>query len=191
MKTLASAGFTFLVKFIFLLGLGIVLNVILTVVYWDNIMALVSGDKMLLGSITLISIFFFPFIWFFISKKEATLSAIFKIVDKNVEVLIGFIIDKFVREENKDKLGDYMGVLEKQPKIIQIILGFFFEKIDFFGEVSQLLKEKDYSNEELKVKMLEVIKEKELFEEWEPSFMTPLIFIGVNIGIIALATRFL
>jgi len=191
MKTLASAGFTFLVKFIFLLGLGIVLNVILTVVYWDNIMAFVSGDKMLLGSITLISVFFFPFIWFFISKKEATLSAIFKIVDKNVEVLIGFIIDKFVREENKDKLGDYMGVLEKQPKIIQIILGFFFEKIDFFGEVSQLLKEKDYSNEELKVKMLEVTKEKELFEEWEPSFMTPLIFIGVNIGIIALATRFL
>lgn len=191
MKTLASAGFTFLLKFIWFALLGIIVNIILTFVYMGNISTLFSGEHVVLGSITLLTVIVFPFIWLFMAKKEAMLSATFKVVDKSMDELVGFIIDKFVTENNKDKLGDYMGILEKQPKITQMILGFFFEKVDFFTDVSRLLQEKDYSNEELKVKMVETTREKELFEEWQPTIITPIFLVLINVGILYIANIFL
>jgi hypothetical protein len=85
----------------------------------------------------------------------------------------------------------YSFFLSEQSTVTQLILEFFFEKIEFFNDISELLKEKNYTDEELKVKMVERIREKELFEEWQPSFMTPLGLMVANIGAIYLADYFL
>ena len=191
MKTLASAGFAYILKFVWFIFLALAINITLTIVYFSNITALFSGEQILLGVITLTTVIIFPIVWLLSAKSEALLSAIFKVVDKNLDGLVGFIIDTFVAGKNRDKIGDYTGVLKKQSTVTQLILEFFFEKIDFFNDVSELLKEKNYSDEELKVKMVERIREKELFEEWEPSFITPLILSVVNIGIIYGAEYFL
>ena len=191
MKTLASAGFAYILKFTWFIFLALAINITLTIIYFSNITTLFSGEHIWLGVITLATVIIFPIIWLISAKSEALLSAIFKVVDKNLDSLVGFIIDKFVAGKNRDKIGDYTGILKKQSTITQLILEFFFEKINFFNDVSELLKEKNYSDEELKVKMVERIREKELFEEYEPSFMTPLILALVNIGIVYGAEYFL
>jgi len=191
MKTLASAGFAYILKFIWFILLALTINITLAILYFNNITALFSGEHIWLGVITLSTVIIFPIIWLISAKSEALLSAIFKVVDKNLDSLVGFIIDTFVAGKNRDKIGDYTGILKKQSTITQLILEFFFEKINFFNDVSELLKEKNYSDQELKVKMVERIREKELFEEYEPSFITPLILGIVNIGIIYGAEYFL
>jgi len=191
MKTLASAGFAYILKFSWFIFLALAINITLAFLYFGNITALFSGKDILLGVITLATIIIFPIIWLITSKQEALLSAIFKVVDRKLDVLVGFIIDKFVAGKNRDKIGDYTAILKKQSTVTQLILEFFFEKIDFFNDVSELLKEKNYSDEELKVKMVERIQEKELFEEWEPSFTTPLLLAFGNIGVLYLANYFL
>jgi len=191
MKTLASAGFAYILKFIWFIFLALLINITLAILYFDNLSALFTGENISLGVITLATVLIFPIVWLITAKSEALLSAIFKVVDKNLDSLVGFIIDKFVAGKNRDKIGDYTGVLKKQSTITQLILEFFFEKIDFFNDVSELLKEKNYSDEELKVKMVERIREKELFEEWEPSFTTPLALAIANIVIVYGAEYFL
>ena len=191
MKTLASAGLAYLFKFIWFIFLALAINITLSIIYFDNISTLFGGENIWLGSITLATVIVFPIIWVLSAKSEALLSAIFKVVDNNLDGLVGFIIDKFVAGKNRETIGNYTGVLKEQSTVTQLILEFFFEKIDFFNDISELLKEKNYSDEELKVKMAERIREKELFEEWEPSFMTPLILAISNIGILYLAEYFL
>jgi len=191
MKTLALAGLAYLLKFVWFVVLALAINITLTIIYFDNITALFGGENIWIGSITLATVVIFPIVWLITAKSEALLSAIFKVVDNNLDGLVGFIIDKFVAGKNRDKIGDYTGVLKEQSTVTQLILEFFFEKIDFFNDISELLKEKNYSDEELKVKMVERIREKELFEEWQPSFMTPLILTVANIGVIYLAEYFL
>jgi len=191
MKTLASAGLSYILKFVWFIILALVINITLALVYWENISALFSEGNLWLGLITLATVIIFPIIWFLIAQQEALMSAIFKVVNRHLPDLVGFIVEKFLTGNKKEKVADVTGVLNKQSKVTQLILGFFFEKIDFFGEVSQLLKEKNYSNDELTVKMVERIEEKELFEEWEPSFMTPLLLSVANIGVIFLASKFL
>jgi len=191
MKTLGSAGFAYILKFIWFIFLALAINITLTILYFDNISPLFKGENILLGSITLGGVIIFPIIWLITAKSEALTSAIFKVIDGNIEGLVGFIIDKFVAGKDRDKIGDYAGILQEQSTITQMILEFFFEKINFFNDISELLKEKDYSDEELKVKMVERIREKELFEEWEPSIITPIGLGAVNIGVIYLADYFL
>jgi len=191
MKTLASAGLAFILKFIWFILLSISINLSLVIIYFQNINSLFQGENILLGSITLLTIIIFPIIWIIIAKSEAIMSAIFKVIDKNLESFVGFIIDKFVAGKNRETIGNYTGTLKNQSKTTQFILEFFFEKIHFFNDVSELLKEKNYSDSELKIKMVERIREKELLEEWEPSFMTPLLLTLVNIGIVYLANYFL
>ena len=191
MKTLASAGFAYLLKFVWFIFLALAINITLTWIYFDNITELFSGGNLWLGIITLSTVIFFPIVWLLSAKSEAVLSAIFKVVDSNLDGLVGFIIDKFVAGKNREKIGDYTAILKEQSTVTQLILEFFFEKIDFFNDISELLKEKNYSDEELKVKMVERIREKELFEEWQPSFMTPLMLASANIGVVYLAEYFL
>jgi len=191
MKILASAGFAYILKFIWFVLLALAINITLAIIYFSNITALFSGTHIWLGVITLATIIIFPIIWLLSAKSEALLSAIFKVIDKNLDSLVGFIIDTFVAGKNRDKIGDYTGILKKQSTITQLILEFFFEKINFFNDVSELLKEKNYSDDELKVKMVERIREKELFEEYEPSFTTPLILAIANIGTVYGAEYFL
>ena len=191
MKTLASAGFAYLLKFVWFIFLALAINITLTWIYFDNITELFSGGNLWLGIITLSTVIFFPIVWLLSAKSEAVLSAIFKVVDSNLDGLVGFIIDTFVAGKNREKIGDYTAILKEQSTVTQLILEFFFEKIDFFNDISELLKEKNYSDEELKVKMVERIREKELFEEWQPSFMTPLMLASANIGVVYLAEYFL
>ena len=191
MKTLASAGFSYIIKFIWFIFLALAINITLAVIYFGNISPLFKGENLLLSGISLGVVVIFPIIWLITAKSEALTSAIFKVIDGNLEGLVGFIIDKFVAGKDRETIGDYAGVLENQSTITQMILEFFFEKINFFNDISELLKEKDYSNEELKVKMVERIREKELFEEWEPSIMTPIGLGAVNIGAVYLADYFL
>jgi hypothetical protein len=191
MKTLASAGFAYLLKFIWFIVLALAINITLTIVYFENISTLFGGENIWLGSITLATVILFPVVWLVTAKSEALLSAIFKVVDQNLDGLVGFIIDKFVAGKNRETIGDYTGVLNEQSTVTQLILEFFFEKIDFFNDISEVLKEKNYSDEELKVKMVERIREKELFEEWQPSFMTPFILAISNVGVVYVAEYFL
>jgi len=191
MKTLASAGFSYIIKFIWFIFLALAINITLAVIYFGNISPLFKGENLLLSGISLGVVVIFPIIWLITAKSEALTSAIFKVIDGNLEGLVGFIIDKFVAGKDRETIGDYAGVLENQSTITQMILEFFFEKINFFNDISELLKEKDYSDEELKVKMLERIREKELFEEWEPSIITPIGLGAVNIGVVYVADYFL
>jgi len=191
MKILAQAGFSYVFKFVLFIVLALATNITLLFVYMENITALFSGKETILGTITLLTIFIFPIIWLFMAKKEAFLSAIFKVVNESMDDLVGYVIDNFLTNDNQGKVANFLETLERQPKVAQMILGFFFEKVDFFGEVSKLLKEKDYTDTELKVKMVETIEEKEFFEDWEPSFMTPLVLLIVNVATIVLAEYFL
>ena len=189
--TLAKAGFSYISRFFIFLFLAIVTNVALAISYFGNITAVISGEGIVLGVITIVTIIIFPIIWFFMAKQEALLGAIFKIVDRGSYKLVEYSVDNFITRDNQGKVGDHLEVLNRQPKVTRIILEFFFEKIDFFGRVGELLKEKDYTNQELKLKMVETIEEKELFEEWEPSFWTPVLLLVVNIGVLILASQFL
>jgi hypothetical protein len=191
MKTLASAGFAYIFKFVCFIFLALAINITLGILYFDNILALFHGENPLQGGIILAVVIIFPIIWLITAKSEALTSAIFKVIDNNLEGLVGFIIDTFVAGKDRETIGDYAGVLKKQSTITQLILEFFFEKINFFNDISELLKEKNYSDEELKIKMVERIREKELFEEWEPSIVTPIGLATVNIGVIYLTDYFL
>jgi len=191
MKTIAKAGLAYILRFTLFIFLAIVTNIALAIIYFGNITALFHGEHIIVGVITLLTIIGFPIIWFITAQQEALYASIYKVLSQGSEDVVGFIIDKFVNENNQDRVGDYMGVLNRQSKVVQIILGFIFEKIDFFGEISNLLKEKNYSNSELKLKMVEKIEEKELFEEWEPTLWIPFLLLVANIGVVVLANRFL
>jgi len=191
MKTLLKAGLAYILRFSLFIFLALVTNIILSVIYFDNILALFHGEHILLGIITLVSVVGFPFLWFILGQQEAVYASIYKVLSQSSGDVVGFIVDKFITDEKKDKVGDYMGILNRQPKTVQIILGFIFEKIDFFGEVSNLLKEKNYTKDELKLKMVEKIEEKELFEEWTPSLWIPFLLLVANIGVVVIANRFL
>jgi len=191
MKTLASAGFAYLLKFIGFIVLGLIINIILTVIYFDDIVGLFKQENMLLGSIVLLNVLIFPIIWFILGQQGAINSAIFKVMDGHLESLVEFVIKTFLTQGSRDKIGDYGSKLEEQSTVTKFILEFLFEKINFFEEISKLLKEKDYTDKELSLKMAEKIREEEFFEDLEPSLMIPLLLIVANIGIVYLAHGFL
>ena len=191
MKTLASAGFAYLLKFIGFIILGLMINIILTVIYFDDIVGLFKQENMLLGSIVLLNVLIFPIIWFILGQQGAINSAIFKVMDGHLESLVEFVIKTFLTQGSRDKIGDYGSKLEEQSTVTKFILEFLFEKINFFEEISKLLKEKDYTDKELSLKMAEKIREEEFFEDLEPSLMIPLLLIVANIGIVYLAHGFL
>jgi len=191
MKTLASAGFAYLLKFIGFIVLGLIINIILTVIYFDDIVGLFKQENMLLGSIVLLNVLIFPIIWFVLGQQGAISSAIFKVMDGHLESLVEFVIKTFLTQGSRDKIGDYGSKLEEQSTVTKFILEFLFEKINFFEEISKLLKEKDYTDKELSLKMAEKIREEEFFEDLEPSLMIPLLLIVANIGIVYLAHGFL
>jgi len=191
LRAIAKAGLAYILRFSLFIFLAIVTNLILAITYFGNITALFHGQDIILGVITLLTIIAFPLIWFITAQQEAIYASIHKILSQSSGDIVGFIVDNFINENSRDRVGDYMGVLNRQSKVTQIILTFIFDKIDFFGEVSNLLKEKNYSNSELKLKMVEKIEEKELFEAWAPTLWIPFLLLVANIGIVVVANRFL
>jgi len=191
MKTLLKAGLAYVWRFSLFLFLGVVINITLAIVYFGDIIALFHGQNIWLGVIVLATVIGFPILWFVLGQQEAIYASISKVLKESSDEIVSFVVDKFITDDKKDKIGDYMSTLKKQPKTVQIILGFLFEKIDFFTEVSELLKEKEYSKDELKLKMVEKIEEKELFEEWTPTLWTPLLLLIANIAIVIIAHKFI
>lgn len=190
-KTLTSAGFSYLVKFIGFIVLGLMINAILAMVYFDNISGLFQNENILLGSITIVTVLLFPMLWLLFGKTEAVSTAIFKVMDGHLESLVEFVIENFLTEGTRDKVGDYGSKLEGQSTVTRFVLEFLFERINFFEEISKLLKEKDYTNKELTVKMCEKIREEAFFEDLEPSLLMPFLLMVVNIGVLYLANYFL
>jgi len=191
MKTLLKAGFAYILRFSLFMFLAVVTNVVLAVIYFGDILALFHGEHIWFGIVVLVVVIGFPILWFMVAQQEALYASIHKVLTQSSGDVVGFVIDKFITDDKKDRVGDYMGILNKQPKTVQIILGFIFDKIDFFGEVSNLLKEKEYSKDELKLKMVEKIEEKELFEEWTPTLWIPFFLLVANIGVVVIAEKFL
>ena len=191
MKTLLKAGLAYVWRFSLFLFLGVVINITLAIVYFGDIIALFHGQNIWLGVIVLATVIGFPILWFVLGQQEAIYASISKVLKESSDEIVSFVVDKFITDDKKDKIGDYMSTLKKQPKTVQIILGFLFEKIDFFTEVSELLKEKEYSKDELKLKMVEKIEEKELFEEWTPTLWTPFLLLIANIAIVIIAHKFI
>lgn len=190
-ETLAKAGFAYIFRFVLFILLGVVINVGLALIYFKNFTGFSEIHGVLLGSISLITVVGFPIIWFILAKKTALLVAIFKAVDENKDDLVAYIIDTFLAEDNRSKIADFDQKFSEQSRVTQIILNFFFDRFDFFGDVQRLLSEQNYTDTELKAKMVEELEAKEIYEEWKPSFWTPIVLIIVNIGIVILATRFL
>ncbi len=189
--TLASASFAYIFKWVLFIVLALGVNIGLALYYFGNITALLSGANPLLGAITLGTVIIFPIIWFLKAKKEALFSAIFKVVNEGLDDVVEFIIDKFLSDDNKETVGNYQEVFKQQSKTTQKILGFIFDKIDFLGEAQRLQSAHNYSDAQLKAKMVAHVEEKDLFDRWEPSLSTPLTLLALNIGIVVVATKLL
>jgi len=189
--TLASAGVSYLFKWILFVVLALGVNITLALYYFDNITALLNGSNPLLGAITLATVLIFPIIWLFKAKKEALFSAIFKVVNEGLDDVVAFIIDTFLTDDNRERVGNYEEVLKQQSKITQKVLGFIFEKIDFLKEAQRLQSMHHYSDEELKAQMVKHVEEQDLFDRWEPSGWTPLILLALNVGVVVIATKLL
>jgi hypothetical protein len=168
-----------------------VTNVGLAITYLGDISGLLSGEKTLLGVVTLVTIVVFPIVWFIMAKKTALFVAIFKVVDESIDDLVEFVVDTFLADDNKQKITNYDKVFAEQSKVTQMVLNFFFEQVNFFPQVESLMSQDNYSDVELKQKMIETIEDKEMFEKWEPSSLTPIYHLATKKGIVVLASRFL
>lgn len=168
--TLAKAGFSYIFRFFSFIFLAIAVNVSLALVYFENIASFLSGKGVLIGLITLATILIFPIIWFIVAKKTALLVAIFKVIDESIDDLVAFIIDTFLTDDNKSKVPNFEEILSEQSKVTQHILNFFFDKIDFFGDVQTLMQQENYSDKELKVKWLKPLKRKSYMRHGNPIF---------------------
>jgi len=83
MKTLASAGFAYILKFIWFIFLALAINITLAITYFDNIPPPFKGENLLLSGISLGIVIIFPIIWLITAKSEALTSAIFKVIVDN------------------------------------------------------------------------------------------------------------
>jgi hypothetical protein len=181
--TLAKASLAYILRWVWFILLAIVTNVTLAINY--------IGESGIVGTITLATVIIFPIIWFVMAKKSALFVAIFKVVDESIDDLVEFVVDTFLAEDNKSKIANYDEVFAEQSKVTQIVLNFFFKQVNFFSHVESLMSQKEYSDAELKQKLIDTIEDKEMFEKWEPSIMTPIYLLGANIGIVVLSSRFL
>ncbi|HHH20254.1 MAG TPA: hypothetical protein ENK86_07085 [Campylobacterales bacterium] len=188
-STLAKAGFAYLFRFVSFVFLALVINIGLFLVYFDAITALLRGQGALLGIIVLGTVIIFPIIWFVLAKKTALLVAIFKAIDESKDDLVAFIIDTFLTPNNRSKVANFDEKLAEQSRVTRMILTFFFDKFDFFGDVERLMSEHNYNDIELKAKMVEELEEKEVYEDWKPSFWMPVGLIVLNIGVVVLVSR--
>ena len=181
--TLAKASFAYIFRWVTFIFLAVVTNVYLAINYMSE-----SG---LVGTITLVTVVVFPIIWFIMAKKTALFVAIFKVVDESVDDLVEFVVDTFLSDDNKSKISNYDEVFAEQSKVTQIVLNFFFKQVDFFTQAESLMSQNNYSDSQLKQKMIDNIEDKDMFKNLEPSIMTPIYILGANIGIVVLASRFL
>jgi len=189
--TLASATFSYVWRWILFGVLALGVNIGLGVYYFDNIMGLLRGSNVLLGVITLGVVVIFPFVWLYKAKEEALFSALFNVIHEGVDEVVEFIIDTFLTDDNRTTVGNYHEVLKEQSKTTQRVLGVIFDKIDFLEEAQRLQSEHDYSDAQLKAKMVEYVKSQDLFEQWEPTLFTPLILLILNVGVVVVATKLL
>jgi hypothetical protein len=181
--TLAKASFAYIFRWVLFIFLAVVTNIGLAINY--------IGESGLVSTITIATVVIFPIIWFIMAKKTALFVAIFKVVDESVDDLVEFVVDTFLAEDNRSKISNYDEVFLEQSKVTQMVLNFFFEQVNFFPQVESLMSQRDYSDSELKQELIDTIEDKEAFQKWEPSLMTPLYILMANIGVVVLASRFI
>lgn len=189
--TLAKASFSYIFRWVFYIVMALGINIGLVLIYFENISSMIVGEKILLGSITLLTIIIFPIIWFILAKKTALFMALFKILDESIDDLVEYVVDTFLTTDNKSKIENYDEVMSSKSKITQKVLEYFLEKVDFFKEVESLMSKKNYSDKDLKHKLISNIEENSFFENLEPSMMNTIYMIVANIGIIVIASRLL
>jgi hypothetical protein len=190
-STLAKASFSYIFRWISYIILALSINIGLAIVYLENITAMLTGEHLLLGVITIATVVIFPIIWLVLAKKTALFMALFKVLDESIDDLVEYVVDKFLTKDNQGKIKNYDEVMAQQPKIAQKVLGYFFEKVDFFKEAESIMAKKSYSDKELKSRLIANIEEKEFFENLEPSSMNTIYMILANIAIVVIASRFL
>ena len=190
-STLAKASFSYIFRWISYIILALSINIGLAIVYLKNITTMLTGEHLLLGIITIATVIIFPIIWLVLAKKTALFMALFKVVDESIDDLVEYVVDNFLTKDNQGKVKNYDEVMAQQPKIAQKVLGYFFEKVDFFKEAESIMAKKSYSDKELKSKLIANIEEKSFFENLEPSSMNTIYMILSNIGIVVIASRFL
>lgn len=189
--TLAKASFSYIFRWVSYIVMALGINIGLVLIYFENITTMITGEKMLLGLITLFTIVIFPIIWFILAKKTALFIALFKVLDESIDDLVEYVVDTFLTKDNKSKITNYDEVMNSQSKITQKVLGYFIEKVDFFKEAERLMAKENYSDKDLKHKLISNIEENSFFENLEPSMMNTIYMIVTNIGIVVLASRFL
>ena len=189
--TLAKASFSYIFRWVSYIVMGLVINIGLVIVYFENISTMMMGEGVILGVITLLTIVIFPIIWFVLAKKTALFVALFKLVDESIDDLVEYVVDTFLTKDNQGKIKNYDEVMKEQSLMAQKVLGYFIEKVDFFKEAERLMAEKTYSDKVLKQKLVINIEEKDFFESLEPSSMNTIYMVVANIGIIIMASRFL
>ena len=190
-STLAKASFSYIFRWISYIILALSINIGLAIVYLKNITTMLTGEHLLLGIITIATVIIFPIIWLVLAKKTALFMALFKVVDESIDDLVEYVVDNFLTKDNQGKIKNYDEVMAQQPKIAQKVLGYFFEKVDFFKEAESIMAKKSYSDKELKSKLIANIEEKSFFENLEPSSMNTIYMILSNIGVVVIASRFL
>lgn len=190
-STLAKASFSYIFRWISYIILALSINIGLAIVYLKNITTMLTGEHLLLGIITIATVIIFPIIWLVLAKKTALFMALFKVVDESIDDLVEYVVDNFLTKDNQGKVKNYDEVMAQQPKIAQKVLGYFFEKVDFFKEAESIMAKKSYSDKELKSKLIANIEEKSFFENLEPSSMNTIYMILSNIGVVVIASRFL
>ncbi len=190
-STLAKASFSYIFRWISYIILALSINIGLAIIYLKNITTMLTGEHLLLGIITIATVIIFPIIWLVLAKKTALFMALFKVVDESIDDLVEYVVDNFLTKDNQGKVKNYDEVMAQQPKIAQKVLGYFFEKVDFFKEAESIMAKKSYSDKELKSKLIANIEEKSFFENLEPSSMNTIYMIVSNIGVVVIASRFL
>ncbi len=190
-STLAKASFSYIFRWISYIILALSINIGLAIIYLKNITTMLTGEHLLLGIITIATVIIFPIIWLVLAKKTALFMALFKVVDESIDDLVEYVVDNFLTKDNQGKIKNYDEVMAQQPKIAQKVLGYFFEKVDFFKEAESIMAKKSYSDKELKSKLIANIEEKSFFENLEPSSMNTIYMILSNIGVVVIASRFL
>ncbi len=190
-STLAKASFSYIFRWISYIILALSINIGLAIVYLENITAMLTGEHLLLGVITIATVIIFPIMWLVLAKKTALFMALFKVLDESIDDLVEYVVDKFLTKDNQGKIKNYNEVMAQQPKIAQKVLGYFFEKVDFFKEAESIMAKKSYSDKELKSRLIANIEKKSFFENLEPSSMNTSYMVLSNIAIVVIASRFL
>ncbi len=154
LKTFAKIGGAIILQILLFIGVGIILNIILTLIMIPEIGELASSDmieysterysfwdkcKVYLPLVLLLLSFLilFPVLYFFVGKKQGIKAGISKLIHEKGNSMIGFIVSKFT-----DKMANDPKWMEsvKQNGIVKTVRNYFPGFIRTLNGLPWLLK---------------------------------------------------